>query len=278
MTMLDQITPLILTHNEAANIARTLERLRWAREIVVVDSFSDDETLDIVSGFPNVRVIQRTFDSHAAQSNFGLSETGISTEWVLSLDADFVLTREFVAELSSLQPAAETRGFGAQLVYCVDGRELRSSLLPELVVLFRRGCAMYVQDGHAHRVHLEGAVGHLQSKILHDDRKPLSRWFEAQRRYMQLEAKKLRSSTQQLNFADRLRGLRIVAPFAVLFYCLIIRGGIFDGRRGLFYAFQRMAAELMLSLYLIEGDLKLSRLAEPAKTSEIKLGEAGKAH
>ena len=276
--MLDQITPLILTYNEAANIARTLERLSWARDIVVVDSLSDDETLEIISGFPNARVIQRTFDSHAAQSNFGLSETGISTEWVLSLDADFVLTREFVDELSSLRPAAETKGFSAQLVYCVDGRELRSSLLPKLIVLFRRSCAKYLQDGHAHRVHVEGAVEYLQSKILHDDRKPLSRWLDAQRRYMQLEAKKLRSSTQQLNVADRLRRLRIVAPFAVLLYCLIIRGGLFDGRRGLFYAFQRMAAELMLSLYLLEGDLKLSRSAEPAKTSEMKLGEAGKVH
>ncbi|HYT49190.1 MAG TPA: hypothetical protein VEL78_02285, partial [Pyrinomonadaceae bacterium] len=157
-------------------------------------------------------------------------------------------------------------------------RELRGSLLPELVVLFRPSCAKYVQDGHAHRVQIKGNLEHLQSKILHDDRKPLGRWFEAQRRYMQLEAKKLRSSTQQLNFADRLRCLRIVAPFVVLFYCLIVRGGIFDGRRGLFYAFQRMAAELMLSLYLLEGDLKLSRSAEPAKTSEMKLGEAGKTH
>ena len=95
---------------------------------------------------------------------------------------------------------------------------------------------------------------------------------------MQLEAKKLRASNHDLNFADRLRRLRIVAPAAILFYCLIIRGGIFDGWGGLFYAFQRMAAELMLSLYLIEGDLKLSRNAEPAKTSEMKLEEAEKAH
>src|SRR5437868_2178406 len=275
--MLDQITPLILTHNEAANIARTLEQLSWAREIVVVDSFSDDETLDIVSGFPNARVVQRTFDSHAAQNNFGLRETGISTGWILSLDADFVLTPDFIEELTSLQPQSETNGYSAQLVYCVDGRELRSSLLPRLVVLFRRSCSEYVQDGHAHRVQIEGNVAHLGSKILHDDRKPLSRWFESQRRYMQLEAKKLRSSTQ-LNFSDRVRRLRIVAPFAILFYCLIVRGGIFDGWRGLFYAFQRMAAELILSLYLVEGDLKLSRNADPAKTSEMKLEEAEKAH
>src|SRR5690349_12293856 len=116
--MIQSITPLILTYNEAANIGRTLECLTWAREVVVVDSSSDDETLEIVSGFPNARVVQRMFDSHAAQSNFGLTETGIATEWILALDADFVLTREMIDELESLNPSPETKGYDAQLVYC----------------------------------------------------------------------------------------------------------------------------------------------------------------
>src|SRR5258708_7588126 len=83
-TMLDQITPLILTHNEAPNIGRTLAELSWASDIVVVDSFSDDETLEIVSRFPQVRVYQRQFDSHENQWNFGLRETGIDSEWLLA--------------------------------------------------------------------------------------------------------------------------------------------------------------------------------------------------
>src|SRR4029079_8546941 len=97
--MLGIITPLILTYNEAPNIGRTLERLSWARDIVVVDSFSDDETLDIARSFSNVRVYQRRFDGHEQQWNFGLQETGIETDWVLALDADYVLTDELVNEL-----------------------------------------------------------------------------------------------------------------------------------------------------------------------------------
>ena len=97
--MIDNITPLILTFNEAPNIGRTLEQLRWARDIVVVDSFSDDATLEIVSTFPQARVFQREFDSFAGQCNFGLSETEIQTEWVLSLDADYLLTPEMIEEL-----------------------------------------------------------------------------------------------------------------------------------------------------------------------------------
>ena len=70
--MRDQITPLILTYNEAPNIGRTLEQLRWAHEIVVVDSFSTDQTLEIVSQFPQVRVFQRVFDDFVGQWDFGL--------------------------------------------------------------------------------------------------------------------------------------------------------------------------------------------------------------
>src|ERR1700730_17884251 len=100
--MFDQITPLILTYNEAPNIGRTLEQLRWAHDIVVVGSFSDDETLEIVAEFPRVRVYQRKFDTHEQQWNFGLKETGIKTEWVLALDADYTLSDELIAELRSI--------------------------------------------------------------------------------------------------------------------------------------------------------------------------------
>ena len=100
-TMLDQITPLVLTYNEAPNIRRTLEKLRWAREIIVVDSFSTDETLDRLKAFPQVRVVQRKFDTFAGQCNFGLDQ--IQTPWVLSLDADYVLSEELIEEIGGLK-------------------------------------------------------------------------------------------------------------------------------------------------------------------------------
>src|SRR6266853_1961071 len=87
--MLGAITPVILTFNEAPNIGRTLERLPWARRIVVVDSFSDDDTGAIVTRYPKAELFRRRFDSHANQWNFAIHETGINTEWILALDADY---------------------------------------------------------------------------------------------------------------------------------------------------------------------------------------------
>jgi glycosyltransferase involved in cell wall biosynthesis len=254
--MLEQITPLILTYNEAPNIARTLGQLKWARDIVVVDSNSTDETPAILATFPNVRVYSRAFDNHAAQWNFGLRETGISTPWVLALDADYIVTDPLVAELRGLAPADAVAGYWARFRYCVNGRPLRGSAYPPVTALYRRALAGYVQDGHTQRVRVEGQVLSLAQPIHHDDRKPLRHWVMAQERYMRLEVVKLRATPwARLGWADRLRRMRVVAPFVMLVYCLFARGAIFDGRAGIYYAMQRCFAELLLSLCLLEGDI-----------------------
>jgi glycosyltransferase involved in cell wall biosynthesis len=249
--VLDQITPLILTYNEAPNIARSLARLSWAKEIVVVDSLSDDETVEIARSVPQVRIIQRAFDCHRNQWEFGLKETGISTPWVLALDADYVVTDEFVAELEKLQPDPDVGGYRASFTYCINGKRLRSGIYPPVTVLYRRDAASYIQDGHTQRVAVEGEIEELRPPLLHDDRKSLRRWLNSQRRYTELEAQKLREADPgELSRADRWRRWRVVVPPAMLVYCLIVRGGILDGRAGFYYAFQRTAAELMLAVNL----------------------------
>ena len=245
--MLERITPLILTYNEAPNIARAIGRLSWAREIVVVDSFSDDETVQIATSFPNVRVVQREFDCHRNQWEFGLKETGISTPWVLALDADYVVTEELLSEIKTLQPQNSTAGYRAKFIYCINGKKLRSGIYPPVTVLYRRESATYIQDGHTQRVALKGTIEDLREPLLHDDRKPFRRWFNSQSRYTELEAQKLRATDpHELEFADRLRRWRFIVPPAMLVYCLVVRGGILDGWAGFYYAFQRAMAELML--------------------------------
>ena len=252
--MLDRITPLILTFNEAPNIARTLDSLRWASEIVVVDSFSTDDTARIAASFSNVRLVQRAFDCHRNQWQFALKETGIAREWVLALDADYIVTTDLGNELENLMPNENTAGYRARFIYCISGRRLHSGIYPPVTVLYRTANAHYVQDGHTQRVSISGQIEELRTPILHDDRKPLRRWFESQKRYTRLEAQKLRAANPaELSFLDRMRRWPLVVPPLALFYCLVVRAGIFDGWAGFYYAFQRTLAELMLSLYLIEN-------------------------
>lgn len=249
--MIEKITPLLLTYNEAPNIERTLQRLTWAKKIVIIDSLSSDETLKILQGYPQVEVFHRKFDSFANQCNYGLSK--LESTWVLSLDADYILSEDFIVEIENLPEYPEVDSYIIQFKYCVFGKPLHGTLLPPRQVLYKREKAVYKDDGHAHRVIVEGTSKQLSSYIYHDDRKPLSHWLWAQDRYMVIEAHKLTQiPDSELSWSDRIRKQKILAPFVILFYCLILKGGILDGWHGWYYAFERVLAEVLLSIRLIE--------------------------
>jgi glycosyltransferase involved in cell wall biosynthesis len=245
------ITPLVITFNEIENIGRTLNRLTWAKRIVVIDSGSTDGTLELARRHPQVEVVHRAFDSFAEQCNFGLAQ--IASEWVLSLDADYELSEALAAEIQALTPAPETQGYRARFVYRIWGKPLRGTLYPPRVVLYRKTAGRYVNEGHGHRLAIEGRVDPLRGVIFHDDRKPLSRWLDSQRRYAAREAEHLLSSPPEaLGTNDRVRLSGWLAPLLVLPYVLFAKGCLFDGAPGWFYALQRLLAEVVIALELLD--------------------------
>jgi glycosyltransferase involved in cell wall biosynthesis len=247
---LSDITPVILTRDEEPNLARTLAQLTWADDVVIVDSFSTDATVEIAKRFPNVRVVQRTMDTLAEQSNHGLQQA--RTPWALLLDADYFMPAAFVDELRTLDPPPGVRAYRAAFRYAVGGKPLRASLYPARVVLLHRDHARVWQDGHAHRVEVDGDVGTLDAKIIHDDRKSFARFLERQRRYMREEADKLRhADPRTLSAAGHVRKLIVVAPLAVVVHTLFVKGVILDGLPGLRYTWERFVAELILSREMI---------------------------
>lgn len=249
---LQDLTPLILTFNEAPNIGRVLEHLTWAKRIVVVDSYSTDDTLEILRSYPQVEIFQRQFDTHANQWNYGLEQ--VQTEWVLSLDADYIVPEALVSEIESIPNETKIDGYYIPFKYCVFGKPLRGTILPPRQALFRRQRATYIDDGHTQLLQVFGQADTLNHSLYHDDRKPLSRWLWAQDRYMVLEVKKLLATPEnELSLGDRIRKMRVLAPLIILIYCLILKGGIFDGWAGWYYAFQRVLAEILLSIHLIQA-------------------------
>jgi len=248
------ITPVVLTWNEAANIERTLSRLEWAPRVLVFDSGSTDGTQELAQRFANVVVAERPFDSHAAQWEAAIRHTAVETDWVLALDADYVLTQELMTELGQIDLNGSCRAYRAKFKYCIDGIPLRASLYPPVVLLYDRGCGHYVQDGHAMRFTTSEPVADLEGLIHHDDRKSFDRFLAAQRTYARLEAQKIRSTRwRDLRWSGRLRRLRWVAPFLTPLWLLLGRGLMLDGRRGLAYVRQRWIAETMISRELRAG-------------------------
>lgn len=262
---LADITPLLLTYDEAPNLPRALPALEWARQIVVIDSGSTDETEELARCDDRVRFIQRMFDSHASQWNFGLEQ--IATEWTLALDADYVCPPALGEEIRSLTPQHDA--YAANFVYAIHGQPLRGTLYPPRMMLFRTRRFRYVQDGHTQQLDLQRATfGWLNSKIWHDDRKSLARWLQSQAAYAALEADKLlQTPARQLGWKDRLRRGVFWAPPLTLAYCLFWKRLLLDGWPGMYYSLQRTYAELVLSLELAERRLRGRKPAERAASA-----------
>lgn len=251
--MLDSITPVILTMNEEPNVRRLLEGVAWAKQVVVVDSGSTDATLSILAEYPRVRVFHRAFDSHGGQWRYAVEETGIDSDWVLRLDADYLVTAELRDELAALAPPADVDAYRIRFGYAMYGHGLLASLYPANTVLFRRGRGHAYDKGHTEGWRIDGKVDELKGRIVHDDRKPMTGWVGSQVRYM----------TRELPHMEQSGGLKAwlrkhppLMPVAMFLYTLFGKGLIFNGRAGMFYALQRLLAETVLALLVLEKRLK----------------------
>lgn len=266
--MLDHITPVLLTFNEEENIGRTLSHLAWAKDIVIVDSGSTDGTLSVIQRVRNVRIFNHQFTTHASQWRFAVEETNISTEWILRLDADYQLTDALISELARLDPTAPLSAYRIKFDYSIFSHPMLSSLYPSNTVLVRRACFSIRNDGHTERWDVAGPVGTLRGRIIHDDWKPVATWLAAQARYMRREIDAV--STGRGGVAQWLRCRPPLMPIAVFLYCLFGKGLVFNGRAGVFYALQRLVAEAVLSLMILERKFR----AEIDKSPHSQSGQS----
>jgi glycosyltransferase involved in cell wall biosynthesis len=244
---------VILTKNEEPNLKRVLDRLTWIGKIILVDSFSTDATLAIAQSYPNVTLVQRVFDTHAKQWNYGLSLA--DTKWILSLDADYVLTDAFCTEVQQFIKDDNRAAYLTNFKFLVFGKPLRKDNTTPRPVLFKKADCIYYDDGHTQRLKINGATGFFKQPILHDDRKSLSRWLSNQDGYSIKECNKLlHFDEKDASFSSKIRKNKILAPFIVFFYSLFVKGLILDGWAGWHYTLQRTMVEMLLALRLIEEE------------------------
>jgi glycosyltransferase involved in cell wall biosynthesis len=250
--MLADITPVVITFNEAPNLERTLQALTWAQRVVILDSGSTDASRAIADRFPNVDWHVRSFDDHARQCNHALDELVVGAPWVLFMDADYIVTDELLEAMRNLQPSDSVAGYSIPFRYCVDGIPLRGTLYPPRVSLFRPTRGRYLQFGHMHWLDISGQVVKIPAAMLHDDRKSADNFVVRQRRYARLEAVHLWSEPwATLNWRKRIRRLLIIAPWAAPLFALLGKGVILDGIPGLKYAWERAQAESFISAALL---------------------------
>jgi len=266
------ISVVILTHNEETNIGRCLDAVSWSDDILVVDSFSDDSTVEISKRY-GARVIQRAFKDFSSQRNFASEQGDLKHEWVLHLDADEIVTPELKAELSgAVFGDKDAFRVSSKLIFC--GKFLRhAGLFPWYQVRFGRKQALrFKQVGHGQRETLEPSrIGTLESSLLHFNfSKGLSDWIERHNRYSTAEAYQnvygyadhdvsildlLSLATDRRRRAAKKIFRRLPCRATIRFiYMYLFRGGILDGRAGLTYC--RLLARYEWLIVLKEREIR----------------------
>lgn len=257
-----KLVAVILTFNEERHLARCLTSVQdLTREVVVVDCFSTDRTLEIAAAH-GARVMQHSWVNYALQFNWALTQLDADTDWVLRIDADEVLTPALVAEIKGRLPAI---GPDIDGVYCgrrmtFQGRLIRyGGVFPVRVLrLFRHGrgqCENRWMDEH---IKVAGPTVDLHGEIIDDNQQSLTWWTAKHNSYASREAVDLLNLEYGFMPHDTVASLRggqqagvkrwlkervyarLPGGFRALAYFIyryVIRLGFLDGRAGTAFHF-----------------------------------------
>ena len=226
--MREPLSVLVPARNEAANLRACLESVRWAEEVVVVDSGSTDGTLEIARSIAD-RVLEHEYVNSAAQKNWALPR--LTHRWVLIVDADERVTPALRAEIEGvLADPARADGYWIRRANHFLGRPIRSAgwQRDRVLRLFDRTKGAY-EPLHVHaEVRIQGRVTTLRERLTHDTYRDLDQYFRKFDRYTRWSAEDLkkrgvRASLPRLLFRPWLRFLRMY----------VLEGGLLEGRHGL---------------------------------------------
>ena len=217
----------IITKNEAAHIAGAIESVRWADEVVVVDSESEDDTVAIARRYTD-RVSVRPWPGYIAQKNYAASIA--SHDWILSLDADERVTPALAKEITSkLAGTPEHAAYRIPRVTWHLGRWIRTTdWYPDYKLrLYDRRTAEWTGRYVHEAVTVRGSVGQLRGELQHFAFRDIADHLETIDRYTTYAAR-------QMQEAGRRAGLLQIAGHPPLAFLrnYIARGGIRDGVPG----------------------------------------------
>jgi glycosyltransferase involved in cell wall biosynthesis len=238
---LSTLSVAIITLNEADNLARTLTSVRFADEIIVVDSGSTDRTIEIAKAF-GAKVFSEGWKGFALQKNSAIDKC--RGTWVLSLDADEELTEELQAEIRAMLEAdAETTpqvdGYRLRLRHVFLGRWMRyGGYYPDMKVrLFRRltssGIAHFTDRPVHESVSVAGRVETMTKDFLHHGYPNLEIYLEHMNRYSTLGGRIVACKGKISRSLPAFLWNVAVVPKLTFVWNYFFRLGFLDGREGL---------------------------------------------
>lgn len=224
-----KISALIITLNEAKNIGFVIENLSFTDEIIVIDSFSEDDTVSIASAYPNVKVFKHEFQDFTQQRNYALGKANF--EWILFLDADERVPEPLQKEILDTvnqKYAADAYFFYRKFIF--QGKPLHFSgwQTDKNIRLFKKNKAKYTEKRLVHEVlRVDGTISSLKNKLIHHSYQDYDSYRNKMINYARLKAKELHHKGLKPNAFHY-----YVKPFYKFMHAYVIRLGILDGRKG----------------------------------------------
>ena len=280
------ISVLVMTKNEEANIRACLESVKWADEVVVVDSHSEDKTLEISREYTD-KIHQFEWNGRfPKKKNWSIKNVDFANEWVLILDADERASDEFGSEVEeAISGQDNCAGYTARFDYFFMGRCIKHGDPVRKIVLFKPALASFEKlddeelsekadvEVHEHQL-IEGALGKLKVRLVHEDKRNLFHYFDRHNRYSSWEAyllfRKGYSKRVSDNDGREVSGLLLrrylkriflllpCKPFLYFMYGYILRMGFLDGYAGFAY-------NLCKAIYAYQIELKLYEMKQKDK-------------
>ena len=227
-----KLSVIIITKNEADNIRACLESVAWTDEIVVLDSGSSDDTVNICKELGAQVYTTTDWPGFGAQKNRALSHA--TGEWVLSLDADERIPPELRNEIvTALQDPHDHDAFRIPRLSSFCGRYMRhSGWYPDYVTrLFLRGTARFSDDLVHESLIVDGSVGKLRQSMLHETFHDLEELLTKINQYSTAGARMLRERNKTASLKKA-----VGHAFWAFIRTYILRAGFLDGREGFMLA------------------------------------------
>lgn len=241
------LSAYIITKNEHDKISGCLASLSFADEILVVDDYSDDDTVEqaVASG---AKVVNNKFTGFKDQKCFAMGQT--IHDWVLELDADERVSPEMRAAIQALTTEDFDRydGFAFKRLTRFWGRWIRhSSLYPDCKMrLYNKSRGVWSGGSVHERFIPNGKVKYLKADILHEQDLDMKSYSGRINRYAELSARDYAANGRAWRWFDFLR------PLHTFFYRLVIRLGFLDGIHGVIIAYFGAVGTFLKYAYLLE--------------------------
>jgi len=217
------LTVIIPTYNEEHYIADALYSVKFADELIVVDSFSNDKTVEIAKRF-GALVLQRKFDNFSKQKNHALK--AVKTDWILFLDADERITSKLRIQIEQAMQTGKHSAYKLNFPHFYMNRFLyhHDNNVTRLV---KNGQCQFKGDVHETLV-VKGSTGKLKSPVLHFTYKGLNHYIAKKDSYARFQAENLHKKKKEVTYYHL-----AFKPLYRFFSSYILKQGFLDGIPGL---------------------------------------------